>query len=536
MPQVRSLRLDGVHTRYAKGGEPQHINNDLLPPPLQLGLKSLIEILHEDPPVEFTKPSAKSPSTKLSSPKTPAHTSSAAASPPNGSPIKSRKPATLKKERSINKTPFGSLRHLFSPKQSSDDPETGIGFNPTSKNQHVPIYTPQDFDGRYGPTTTQHSALNLQAQGTSTGRGTPPVYESYRSTSASGSSGVPSLEQEVNAQASFSSELKTPASTSFGSSCALDSDYPSPTCSPDASILCASPGKIHGEPPAAMTRPMIPSKMAGDLYRSTALDKDYQAVRRCRSTGSIINSSQLPEHSSDYPSPGLTFSRQGKLNCYAKKDLSTEALDIRPREETFDHRSFIARHAPPLKVEATGQEAERAMPKNQRRNFGLGISTRMSSQSSVNEILHQSAFSDDSDSLFPTPSTPQSPRFTEFFEKYRKTSSNRSSKKSQRNSPTLPRIHEDEASTAGMLSANERLARTQETREHSREDDQTAVLHTPAAKDNMTGSENEVTPSSAKVEKYFRHCTPDSIRSARMTMTSIKDRMEVVRDSALAIS
>ncbi|KAL8723615.1 MAG: hypothetical protein Q9225_000157 [Loekoesia sp. 1 TL-2023] len=642
VPQTRYLRSDGGHTRYLKGGQPQQANDDLRPPPLRCGEKSLADILKEEPPEGFNAPStrptvAKSPSAK---------------SPFTGSAIETPTSETSKKERVTNKTSFASFRKFFSPKQKTSDSHDGIELKQGLKSQrspfsrkHVPIITPQDLDGRYGSSTTHPQNFNRQPPGASPIDATTSVVTPHQSASTFGSSATALLENEQRGQLNFSSDRKTPAMTPLGSSHNLVSGHPSPArSSPCASKTSASPGKIHGQPPAAMTRPMIPHKVTeehlslisfppvskeeiarlpkdieptlptsehtldarhcsqppsaqyvsshspiegalinlslsksigsrgvlncdpNDLYRDTKPSKHLSALRRCHSTASIINSSQTADRSSDYPMPELTLSRKGKVKKYDRNDLIPKTLDVVAHEETYGHEATIAKYASPTTIQAAFREAGRAAPMAAKKPFGLGISTRGFAQSAGEKMNHQSAFTTQSDSPACTPTspksenlTPQTPGFSEFYKNLHQTYSKGSGKQRSSNkqvssgsviSPTLPRIHEDHVSGIELpsqsappsdgdilssgkgdpasVSSGPSRKLFANTQGQNGSEAHEPILHQSKSKESITEVQSDATSSLAKIERYFRDCTPTSIRNARLSIFSIDERLQVL--------
>ncbi|KAL8934293.1 MAG: hypothetical protein Q9216_005981 [Gyalolechia sp. 2 TL-2023] len=499
----RPLWWDGEHSRYVKGGRSQSATDDLRPAPLNSGQKSFLEMLKEGPPDEAQCDA------------TPSASSSANAIFTD--PVSHNHSDPQNKEQQVSISKFASLRKLKllpSTKNTNNDSHGRVDlkrlFSPSSRKVKS-IPTTQDSDGGYELST------------------------SYPATQAS--------------------ETATPARSPN------TPQHPADTFSPSS-----SPGKIHGQPPASMTRPVIPHTVTGDHLNLTnypPLSKDDLAtlpkeieptlpaceqtfglarrapLRHCHSTPPISDPPQVLDRLADYPLPEPKRSRNGKIQKYDRNDPAARTLEILAHEEIYGRDSTIRKYAPPETVEVARREA-------------------------ATHIQHKSAFSDSSGSSLTAPVTPTSghltpstPGFLEFYENLSR-SSKGSSKSSHRGSnkvsseqiasPKLPRINEDHTIFESPAEAHPRSSN------HvllSRNRDSTGVRPQPsrrlfAATSLIQGERTEgnalseaqlnrqipvanhtVTPAMANMERYFRRCTPESMHSARIGILSLSDRTRV---------
>ncbi|KAI4121152.1 MAG: hypothetical protein LQ338_006531, partial [Usnochroma carphineum] len=259
----KPLTFDGDQSRFVKGARPQGEDDDLRPPPLRFGEKSLAEMLSEAPPEGFREPSVTSPTAKSPAARSPA-TQSASAGSTNTTP----KSGNFKKGRLISRPSLASVRRLFSPKQKhseafEDSVELTGGVTSQGsplRRKTIPVVTQQDAFGIASPTGSQLSGHDLP----------PPCMSpdsnvfmtAFPSTSTSSSSGMSPFEIELAAQTSFSSNKKSSATTPTHSSRGPSSSFTTSTN--------PSPGKIYGQPPPSMTRPIIPHRVTEEHLRLTS--------------------------------------------------------------------------------------------------------------------------------------------------------------------------------------------------------------------------------------------------------------------------
>ncbi|KAL9003531.1 MAG: hypothetical protein Q9188_003602 [Gyalolechia gomerana] len=541
---------DGEQSRYVKGGQSQSATDDLRPAPLNSGQKSFLEMLEEGPPEQYDTAPA----------------TSSSANAPSADPASETKLDHPDKEQVVSKSKFASLRKLklFSSNKKANDSQGGIGlrslFGP-SRRKNMPVLMTQDSDGRYGLLTSY------------------PATQGSTTTAAVSSTTTPH-------------HLTNMSNTS------------------------SSPGKIHGQPPASMTRPVIPHKVTGDHLNLTSyppvskddlatLPKEVEptlsvyeqtlgnhcpALRRCHSATSICESSQVSNRLANYPLPVPKRSRKGAIKKYDRNDPATRTIEILAHEEIFGRELTIEKYAPPETVELARREASKV------KKPGSGLSIR-----EFAEVQHKSGFSNGSGSSLATPVTPKgghlTPSTSEFLDYYENI--HRNSKASGRNSqrssnrqfsgevtasPKLPRIHEDHdtifetpsqghqrsvdqmlssgnGNPVGVLSRPSRrlFTPTLPAQGQSSGNVEGNVLsqsdvnrHVPTAETVQGQSSSNaggtalaqpdfnrhipvanptITPSMANVERYFRHCTPDSMHSARLGILNVNDRVRVVSDA-----
>lgn len=410
---------------------------------------------------------------------------------------------TDEQDEQINKSKFASLRKLkesLSTKKTTESKDrAGLRslFSPSSR-KYVPNLDRQDSDGSPGllATSTQTSNISLADSSSSAVRPTTaPVYPS---------------------------------------------------------------SVIYGEPPSAMTRPVIPSRATSDHLNSTTHppvsedniatpSKDIEPVlpaseqsnatarrpelRRCHSSSAITKSGGISGQVSYYPLPVPQRSRDGAIKKYDRKDPQMATLDALARD------AIEEKHISDTSTMSALSLVAPETPKNR----------------------HHS---------------PITPEFLESYQNLQRNSkgsaqnSHRASNKQvSSNSPRLPRIQENDASvftspaqgTATLssqpLPPARRLFATpaiegQSSRAaqgltgpvaqgSSSATPQEPTSSTVGANAPTQGESSRPTPAAepnvslamANFQRYFSECTPESIHSARVAIVNTDDRVQVVIDA-----
>ncbi|KAL9011743.1 MAG: hypothetical protein Q9173_003436 [Seirophora scorigena] len=205
---------------------PLFLVDDLRPPPLRCGEKSLIEFLREGPPENCFH----TPSPSLTA----------------GSAVERSKSVTPKKSHSIGRSSLATVRRLLSmsPKQQdgSDRPK------------HIPIVTAQSAFTIPSPTSSSLSEQFSPWFTVSNSLMTPPL-----SRTTTNSAGPSTSQHELSAQKSFHhTETTSPTHNSRGASSSFGHSTHS------------SRSQIYGQPPAAMVSPVIPRKVTGEHLSLTS--------------------------------------------------------------------------------------------------------------------------------------------------------------------------------------------------------------------------------------------------------------------------
>lgn len=523
MPAKEPLK-DVGNQRYIKGATPKRSDDNLRPPPLNYGL-SLAEMLKEDPPEGFVEPSL-----TLSAVKSPTTESPAAKSPSGGSPIATPKSSTLKKHHIINKPSFASVRRLFSPKQKNEAFQEGLQ---STRRKYTPIVTRQDAS--FNTAGSPNPQLSVQD---SPALNSPPrdynVFTTPRqSSSPFSATNISPFKHEVTAQTSFGSHKKTGATTPTHSSHQPSSSF---TTSPNS-----SPGKIYGQPPACMARPVIPRKVTHEHLRLTKfppvskedIAKLPKEIEPTLPSPELSPFAQLSPIVSRYHSPSTSFHNVSGLSLNHPVGYRDTFKDD---EEFFDFPATPVKHLQPgrrdystasiAKMPETPEQLSRyPLPKLNRKRkgredrvannappaaiaketTGLGISTREYPHSSTdNEIAYPQGSLPPASYETPTPTSPVTPKSW-----YMTAPSSPERKgpvtKSEVVSPPMPRIRDDYVAAAKPPYEDPR--------------------HPPSPSRDPYVAEAE--PATANILRYFADCTPKTIRQARLGITDERERLKV---------
>lgn len=269
-PHKKSLRevAELAQYRYMKGGAPKRTVDDLIPAPLRFGEISLLDMLKEGPPEDFDQPSATSSAAKAS-----AAISSVPKSTSAGSVATTAKSGTLRKVLKINKPSLASVRNIFSPKPKHSEAmkdvieltESVTDSTSPLHLKHATIVSGRKANGSTNPTSPQllgqDSPEPTSPFGDHNKFATP-----HDSASTYSSAGKPHTDHDFNAQRtiSSSSDKKTAATTPTHSSRGPFTPLTTTSTNP-------SPGKIYGQPPACMIRPVVPHKVTEKHLGLTSL-------------------------------------------------------------------------------------------------------------------------------------------------------------------------------------------------------------------------------------------------------------------------